>query len=1048
MYEIKGVSEKGNYCVADSSSSTFMTKQELKLFLLNDIKVDGALLTGDGEVLIKRSVRANVLNEDDMELETAQVDEKAEEAYAENPNSVLAHMDTISLALDNGIFCSKRDVEELKNMLSELQGVESTEEIQNLTEKIEDTLSEIDDGATIEEVVSKDNFKPIPYELFANAKKDENGEWVWQDEADSQDDSTLTKLQSMLNDEQNKLIRDYIFYLSRRAFELNKGEVSINEITKKKIEKLKDIKKGGTWVYAGMVDYGYMGSSICPHCGARMSNTAVSKCCHDIVFTTSHKVRVLKDLKDSNGELLFPKGTVKAKSYIKEQLGRDLVDGEDFEVLYNRTYNGKCNKCGSTCACITRDAITSNKKNREKQHGIICSNCGKELVQQTHYTTFGDQVRYTHILWNIEDSDLETDFYGQLVNNSLEKVLESKKCIKFGLDNAAKMLGIAKGSLAYQALQLAQKASIEDIAELYAQLSSSSYKLNNNTEIDYYVTKTPDELMHNVGQNGLVGMQATIDFVNKLKLGNIKNNLMSGEDYTEIVEPKAIQMFDEFINKGLIPPRTLVLLIRDQFCGWKSHYFGNRTKNPETKELGKREFRWLGKDSQYAKYISNSITTYFGELKHLNNLINEELNTNMYNYLNMTQEKQGFTQKDMNYLYLYKNATALPALIRKYTEIYLQFLVCGIYAYTGKAPNTTEVYKNLAAFTDAYNAALRHIKSYFFDGLDFTPDYLVKLDDLLGYFEETKDTLPDYKIPIKHEDESGFYVDAKDSEYETLREYYKDLRQVSYLDKMGKLLQEFADSKGLTDFVDAFCIVYKMFYTKVLRFPSCNHRTIEDYKAAIEKAVNFVRDNAEDFNEFCIEKWQKQIDELNDEKRIQMAEETEKEKALELETSRMETRKAEAQNVKNASDLVAYLSDKDFSELPEYLSDKKPLSFHLSILDTVKKKGREPSSAQMYRLKTLFKDYTGVDYKPVEEEQDSAKPQSLKIEDIDNFSDFLDYFKEHKELLDSFEPITGKIIDSILKYKKVSPRQAVFIKDLPELYEQRTGIKVDLSKLL
>ena len=212
MYEIKGVSEKGNYCVADSSSSTFMTKQELKLFLLNDIKVDGALLTGDGEVLIKRSVRANVLNEDDMELETAQVDEKAEEAYAENPNSVLAHMDTISLALDNGIFCSKRDVEELKNMLSELQGVESTEEIQNLTEKIEDTLSEIDDGATIEEVVSKDNFKPIPYELFANAKKDENGEWVWQDEADSQDDSTLTKLQSMLNDEQNKLIRDYIFY--------------------------------------------------------------------------------------------------------------------------------------------------------------------------------------------------------------------------------------------------------------------------------------------------------------------------------------------------------------------------------------------------------------------------------------------------------------------------------------------------------------------------------------------------------------------------------------------------------------------------------------------------------------------------------------------------------------------------------------------------------------------------------------------------------------------------------------------------------------------
>ena len=1048
MYEIKGISEKGNYCVADSSSRTFMKKREIKLFLLNGMKVKGAILSDDGQLLINKTVKQTVLSEDDLELDSVQVDEKAEEEYEKNPNSVLAHMDTISLALDNGIFCSKRDVEELKNMLSELKGVESTEEIQNLTEKIEDTLSEIDDGATIEEVVSKDNFKPIPYELFANAKKDENGEWTWQDDTDNQDDSTLTKLQSMLNEDQNKLIRDYIFYLSRRAFELNKGEVSINEITKKKIEKLKDIKKGGTWVYAGMVDYGYMGSSICPHCGSRMSNTAVSKCCNDIVFTNSHKVKLLKDIIEPNtGELLFMKGSIKAKSVIKETLGRDLEEDE-YTNLYNRTYNGKCNSCGATCACITRDAITSTKKNREKQHGIICSNCGHELVQQTHYTTFGDQVRYVHILWNIEDSDLETDFYGQLVNNSLEKVLESKKCIKFGLDNAAKMLGIAKGSLAYQALQLAQKASIEDIAELYAQLSSSSYKLNNTTEIDYYVTKIPEELMHTVGQNGLVGMQTTIDFVKKLKLGNIKNNLMNGEEYTEIVEPKAIQMFDDFVNKGLIPPRTLVLLIRDQFCGWKSHYFGNRTKNPETKELGKREFRWLGKDSQYSKYISNSITTYFGELKHLNNLINEELNTNLYNYLNMTQEKQGFTQKDLNYLYLYKNATSLPALIRKYTEIYLQFLVCGIYAYTGKAPNTTEVYKNLAAFTDAYNSALRHIKTYFFEGVDYTPDYLVKLDDLLGYFEETKDTLPEYKIPIKHEDESGFYVDAKDSEYETLKGYYKDLREVNHYDKMGKLLQEFEETKALNGFVDAFCVVYKMFYTRTVRFPSCNHRTIEEYKAVIEKAVNLVRDNAEDFNEFCIEKWQKQIDELNDEKRIQMAEETEKEKAQELQESMLETRKAEAEKVTNVNELITYLSDKDFSELPEYLSDKKPLSFHLSILDTVKKKGREPSSAQMYRLKTLFKDYTGIEFKASEEVQDREKPQSLKIEDIDNFSGLLDYFKENSDLLDSFEPITQKVLDSILRYKKVSSRQAVFIKDLPELYEQRTGIKVDLSKLL
>ena len=482
MYEVNGISKRGNYCVTDNTDKTFISKHELRLLLLNDIKVQGAILDENLALLVKKSVKDNIVEE--KEIET--VETKSEPISNEpiNSDSVLAHMDEVSLAIDNGIFCSKRDVEELKEMLADLKGANQIDSVTELISKIEDTLADIDDGVNIEETIDKNNFKPIPYELFANAKKDANGEWVWSDDEDNQDDSTLTKLQSLLNDDQNKLIRDYIFYLSRRAFELNKGEVSINDITKKKIDKLKDIKKGGTWVYAGMVDYGYMGSSICPHCGSRMSNTAVSKCCNDIVFTNSHKVRLLHDyINPSTGEVVLVKGQIKAKSAIKKILDDNSItnfeEGTDYERLYNRTYNGKCNSCGSTCACITRDAITSTKKNREKQHGIICSNCGKELVQQTHYTTFGDQVRYVHILWNIEDSDLETDFYGQLVNNSLEKVLESKKCIKFGLDNAANMLGIAKGSMAYQALQLAQKASIEDIAEMYAQLSSTSYKINN-----------------------------------------------------------------------------------------------------------------------------------------------------------------------------------------------------------------------------------------------------------------------------------------------------------------------------------------------------------------------------------------------------------------------------------------------------------------------------------------------------------------------------------------------------------------------------------------
>lgn len=1050
MYELKGVSKRGNYCVAENSDKTFVSKSDLHLLLLGGVKVQGAILDDENYLLIKKSIKETVLEEPSTtESEPEEVEEKTS-----NPDSILNHMDEVSLALDNGIYCSKRDVEELKEMLTELNGVDS-EEAKDLISKIEDTLTDLDDGSSIEAIKENpNNFKPIPYDLFANAKQDANGDWVWSDEEEDTDDSTLTKLQSLLTEEQNKLIRDYIFYLSRRAFELNKGTVSINEITKKKIEKLKDIKKGGTWVYAGMVDYGYMGSSICPHCGSRMSSTAVSKCCNDIVFTTSHKVRILKDLTDENGDLVFFKGSIKPKSFIKKKIKRDLVAGEDFEVLYNRTYNGKCNSCGSTCVCITRDAITSTKKNRDRQHGIICSKCGNELVQQTHYTTFGDQVRYVHILWNIEDSDLETDFYGQLVNNSLEKVLESKKCIKFGLDNAAKLLGIAKGSLAYQALQLAQKASIEDIAEMYAQLSSTSYKLN-NTDIDYYTTTTPLQLKTQVGQNRTVGLQATLDFVNKLKLGNVKNKLLgsskqaeeNGTDFTEVVEPKALTLFDEFVKQDLIPPRTLVLLIRDQFCGWKSHYFGNRTKNQDTKALGYREFRWLGKDSKYSEYMLNSITTYFGNLKDLTDLLSSDLTTRPGNYLNYTQEKNGYTQKDLNYLYLYKNDRSLYGMIRKYTEIYLQFLVCGIYAYTGTAPNTTELYKNLSAYTESYTNALAQIRSMFFTDVDYKPEYLEKLNGLLAHIRERKENLKPYKIPIKQEDESGFYKDAKDCEYELLSDYYNKMNRISPYDLMGKLLSEYGETIKEPKFVDAFAVVYKMFYTRTKLFRSTIGKTIDEYTHELDVFIDLIDNNADGFNQFCIDRWQKEIDALNDDIRIRMAEDNEREKKIQLENEEKERKAKEVENINTVQKMLDYLANKDFSEMPEYLSDGKPLTFHVSILDTVLHAKREPSSAQLYRIKTLFKDYTGVE-KDFKANETNTEKTSFDIDEIPNFAEMIDYFSEHEELFKTLAPITKKIFDSVVKYKKVSKKQAVYIKVLPKIYQDNTGIEVNLKEIL
>ena len=61
----------------------------------------------------------------------------------------------------------------------------------------------------------------------------------------------------------------------------------------------------------------------------------------------------------------------------------------------------------------------------------------------------------------------------------------------------------------------------------------------------------------------------------------------------------------------------------------------------------------------------NSITTYFGELKDLTDLLSSDLTTRPGNYLTYTQEKNGYTQKDLNYLYLYKNDRSLYGMKQK-----------------------------------------------------------------------------------------------------------------------------------------------------------------------------------------------------------------------------------------------------------------------------------------------------------------------------------------------------------------------------------------------
>ena len=63
MYEVNGISKRGNYCVTDNTDKTFISKHELRLLLLNDIKVQGAILDENLALLVKKSVKDNIVEE-------------------------------------------------------------------------------------------------------------------------------------------------------------------------------------------------------------------------------------------------------------------------------------------------------------------------------------------------------------------------------------------------------------------------------------------------------------------------------------------------------------------------------------------------------------------------------------------------------------------------------------------------------------------------------------------------------------------------------------------------------------------------------------------------------------------------------------------------------------------------------------------------------------------------------------------------------------------------------------------------------------------------
>lgn len=86
---------------------------------------------------------------------------------------------------------------------------------------------------------------------------------------EEEEQSTVNKLYSYLNDEQTKLLKRYYLWFSQRIFDEGRQQARTLQVTSnpRKLQKQKELNvmrnNGGMWAYAGFVDMGYRGADYC-----------------------------------------------------------------------------------------------------------------------------------------------------------------------------------------------------------------------------------------------------------------------------------------------------------------------------------------------------------------------------------------------------------------------------------------------------------------------------------------------------------------------------------------------------------------------------------------------------------------------------------------------------------------------------------------------------------------------------------------------------------------------------------------------------------------
>lgn len=567
------------------------------------------------------------------------------------------------------------------------------------------------------------------------------------------------------------------------------------------------------------------------------------------------------------------------------------------------------------------------------------------------HCAFGHALRYLHIAWDVEKSDIEEAFFGIRYNKRVEQVLEDEgnNAIKFGIKCVGDFFDVDPSYKKF--LMATQRETLKDMGTLY----------------NYY----SDGRQNDVNSSFTV-MDNLIKYVQQ----STARNVLLGRP--TVIDAGTTQFYLQCRETGLVPPKSLVQLVRDSIIGWHTHKF--------TKMLGKIDVDFF--------------------IPVINGIFNGKFN----NLISMIYDKPS----------KYTTQYSLKRALKCYIDTYFMYKVCGEYEYTATKESKDEGGASEPVRREL-NDKYRTISRMLWSDIEYSVEYLTKIDtlfNLLSMFD-------------KKEFESVYTFNVNNNFYSI----NEDTKKVDL-----NLVSSYSTEKD-SSFGNDFTLLYNITNDYIYSYNSNTRQIfagpIDIAIDKLKKAIDSVTNEKDSYIEWTRERVQKVCDERNEfYKKEREKKELEEKLKAEQEKATQQEKQNEIDEIKKKSaarlsmkELITVLINEDLSSLPVTFNK------HKMILDTVKNYTNisKVSRAQRYNLEQLYNYITG-------KEETVEVSVKTNLDDRKDLEDALKWALDNKQEVLSEEGITEfnlRVANSVIYRRTISEKQLPYLEALLKVYQDK-----------